>query len=98
MHVTKDLGNYDMIIGQDILSFLQIDPRFSTMEVEWDSTTMPFKHVNAAPLDAYFIKDPVRVTDASDCIKKILDAKYEPANPEKVCTAPLGSAIIPSMA
>ena len=41
---------------------------------------MPFKHIDATPLDAYFIKDPVGVTDASDRIKKILDAKYEPAD------------------
>ena len=26
--VTKDLGNYNMIIGRDILSFLQIDLRW----------------------------------------------------------------------
>ncbi len=35
-HVANDLGNYDMIIGRDILEFLSIDLRFSTKEVEWD--------------------------------------------------------------
>ena len=87
VHVTKDLGNYDMIIGRDILSFLQIDLRFSTKEVEWEHATMPFKHVDATPLDAYFIKDPIGVAQATDRIKKILDAKYEPADIEKVCGA-----------
>lgn len=41
-HVANDLGNYDMIIGRDILDFLSIDLRFSTKEVEWDHCTMPF--------------------------------------------------------
>ena len=57
------------------------------MEVEWEHAVMPFKHVNATPLDAYFIKDPTKVEDAHDSIKKILDAKYEPANLDKVCSA-----------
>ena len=87
VHVTKDLGNYDMVIGRDILSFLKINLRFSTMEVEWEQAVMPFKHVNATPLDAYFIKDPTKVEDAHDRIKKILDAKYEPADLDKVCSA-----------
>ena len=91
VHVTKDLGNYDMIIGRDILSFLEIDLRFSTKQVEWDSAAMPFKHINATPLDAYFIKDPVGVTDASDRIKKILDAKYEPADLTKGMCSPITS-------
>jgi Retroviral aspartyl protease len=33
MYVTKDLGNYDMIIGRDILQFLGINIQFSTQEV-----------------------------------------------------------------
>ena len=87
VHVTKDPGNCDMIIGRDILSFLKINHRFSTVDVEWEQAVMPFKHVNATPLDAHFIKDPTKAEeDAHDRIKKILDAKYEPANLDKVCS------------
>ena len=87
VHVTKDLGNYDMIIGRDILRFLEIDIHFSTQEVVWDHATLPFKHVDATPLDAYHVSEPEVITKASDRIKKILDAKYEPADLKKVCSA-----------
>ena len=44
LHVTKDLGVYDMIIGRDLLQFLGIDVLFSTLTVEWDRADMPFKY------------------------------------------------------
>ena len=56
-------------------------------EIVWDHATMPFKHVDASPLDAYHVGDPDVITKASDRIKKILDAKYEPADLKKVCSA-----------
>jgi hypothetical protein len=36
LYVTKDLGNYDMIIGRDVLQFLGINIQFSTQEVVWE--------------------------------------------------------------
>ena len=69
------------------MSFLEMDIRFSTMEVEWDSHTMPFKKHDARPLDAYHIRDSELMSMAKDRVKEILDTKYEPANLEKVCTA-----------
>ena len=42
---------------------------------------MPFKHVDASPLDAYHVSEPEVITSkASDRIKKILDAKYDNNN------------------
>ena len=89
VHVTPELGNYDMIIGRDLLSFLEVDLRFSTHEVEWDHATMPFKHVDATPLDAYFIKEPDTLTSSYERVKKILDTKYMPADLEQVCSSQL---------
>ena len=43
LHVAKDLGAYDMIIGRDILEDLGIDIQFSDQTVEWSGQTMPFK-------------------------------------------------------
>ena len=48
MHITKSLGPYDMIIGRDILKFLQNDLRFSDEIIKWDGAEMPFK--DGAPL------------------------------------------------
>ena len=43
LHVTKDMNNYDMIIGRDLLFFLKIDVLFSNQTIEWDDYSMPFK-------------------------------------------------------
>ena len=83
----NDLGNYDMIIGRDILDFLSIDLRFSTKEVEWDHCTMPFKKWDATPLDAYHIGEPGVVQDATERVKRILEAKYEKADLRQICSA-----------
>ena len=82
-HVTKSLGAYDMIIGRDLLEFLGIDIKFSTKTVEWDSALMPFKDVDDIA-EAFHIDEPPQVVDASDRLKRILDAKYEAADLEAV--------------
>jgi Retroviral aspartyl protease len=85
MYVTKDLGNYDMIIGRDVLQFLGINIQFSTQEVVWDHASMPFKDFDATAMDSYHIEDPDGLLQDTDRLKKILDAKYVPADLEKLC-------------
>ena len=87
VHVTKDLGAYDMIIGRDLLQFLGIDVLFSSLTVEWDGASMPFKEQDATVLDSYHIHDPQAIEDRATRVKEILDAKYEPADLEQVCRA-----------
>jgi hypothetical protein len=85
MNVTKDLGNYDMIIGRDILQFQGINLQFSTQEVVWDYASMPFKDFDATALGSYHIKDPDGFLEDTDRLKKIIDAKYVPADLDKLC-------------
>ena len=85
LHVTNDLGAYDMIIGRDMSEFLEIDLKFSNQTVEWGTATMPFKDPDASILDSYHIDDPDGLQDEHDRIKKILDAKYDAADLEQVC-------------
>ncbi len=84
-HVAKDLGNNDMILGRDLMEFLGIDVCFSDQTVKWDFAEMPFKDIDADMKTSYYIGDDVNLTDASERIKKILDAKYEAADLEEVC-------------
>ena len=84
-HVTKDLGAYDAIIGRDMMEFLGIDIRFSNQTVEWDNAEMPFKDGDATVAEAYHVDEPEVVTNASDRLKKILDAKYEAADLRQIC-------------
>ena len=86
VHVAENMGAYDMIIGRDILTFLGIDIRFSSKEVVWDGREMPFKPLDALPETDYHIEDAMTITNSTDRIKRILDAKYEAADLEKVCS------------
>lgn len=84
VHVAKNLGAYDMIIGRDIMKDLEIDLLFSSQTITWDSAQIPFKNADATEQEAYHIDDPQAVSDAADRVKQILDAKYEKANLREV--------------
>ena len=86
LHVTKDLGAHDMIIGRDLLQFLGIDVLFSTLKVEWDGIDMPFKDVNTPIYESYHVAEPAAVEEKTNRVKKILDTKYEAADLEQICS------------
>jgi hypothetical protein len=46
-HVTESLGDYDVLIGRDILNYLKIDIKFSNKEIVFPSASVPFKNSNA---------------------------------------------------
>jgi hypothetical protein len=73
IHVTKDLGAHDMIIGHDILELLGVDIRFYDQTVQWGTKCMPFKDQDATPFDAYFINED-EMEEVSVRIRRILDA------------------------
>jgi hypothetical protein len=87
MEFTENMGVYDMIIGQDILSFLKIDIRFSEQVVIWDGSEMSFKPVEASVTTDYHIAKTMAVEDQMERIKKILDAKSSATDLEKVCSS-----------
>ena len=86
VHVTKTLGAYDMIIGRDLLQFLGIDVLFSSMSVEWEGASMPFKEIDASLIDSYHVSEPAAVEDRTNRVKKILEAKYEAADLQQICS------------
>jgi len=85
MHVAKSLGPYDMIIGRDILKFLQIDLRFSDEVIEWDGAEMPFGDGDASAKEAHHVADSDPSEDAVHRVKRILDAKCEKADNKRIC-------------
>ena len=84
VHVADKLGNYDMIIGRDILKDLGIDLCFSDETVIWDEHDIPFKDADAEVQEAYYIPDPGIVDEAAERLKSILDAKYQMADLDQV--------------
>lgn len=83
-HVTKDLGARGMIIGCDILKFLRINIKFSDQTIEWDFQSVPFKD-QESNLTNFFVEEPKAVECANERLRKILDAKCEKADPQKIC-------------
>jgi len=84
-HLTKSLGPYDVIVGRDILKFLKIDLRFSDEIVEWDGAEMPFKDGDASTKEAHCVADSDPTEDAVHRVKRILDAKCDKTDVEKIC-------------
>ena len=79
-HVAKDLGRYDMIIGRDLLSALQINIQFSDNSIHWDTSYCPMKPIECTIEESYHINESSSVQEATDRMQRILDAKYEPAD------------------
>ena len=80
VHVTKTCGNYDLILGRDIMRELGLTFSFLTCTTTWDENTIPMKESNCSVTNSYFIHDSPAVEDSTDRVKRILDAKYEKAD------------------
>jgi hypothetical protein len=87
LHVTKNMGAYDMIIGRDMMQDLKIDIRFSDQMVYWDGSEMPFKDVDEDIETSYYIEDPESITAELYRAEKILDNDYQRASLEDVAKA-----------
>jgi hypothetical protein len=85
MHVgTLEKVRYDMIIGNDLLEYLKFDIKYSTATIEWDGAEIPMRSRDSTIEDSYLINDSPCLQEAAERIKKILDAKYEPANLDEI--------------
>jgi predicted aspartyl protease len=61
LHVSPNLGAYDMIIGRDVLSALGFKFDFATMTIEWDHAHVPMKDSTEVAEEAFYIQDPEAV-------------------------------------
>ena len=84
LHITPNMGAYDMILGRDILSDLKINLQFSDNTVVWDQSSIPMKDPHSVEQEVYHIDDPASVNEATERLKSILDAKYEKADLQKI--------------
>jgi hypothetical protein len=82
-----------MIIGRDLMSQLGIILDFDGQTIMWDKCTIKMKEyedlsdINSPINDFYWheeIYESQALYHASSCLKKILDAKYEPADLNKI--------------
>jgi len=84
MHVAKDLGAYNMIIGRDILANLGIKFDFTYNTMEWDGATISVRSADVDHPQVYFAEEPEALYEAAERLKDIQDAKYEKADLDAV--------------
>ena len=78
---------YDMILGRDIMQQLNIDVIASDLTVTMAHIKVPWSDRNAKTSSLFNLELNSDEDDSADRIKKILDAKYEPADLEQVIAA-----------
>ena len=83
-NVTPMTMNYDAILGRDVLEELGMQIDFSNCTIVWDEVTVPMKNIDTPFNDQYYGTDTGIVADEIERIKRILDAKYEPAKPADI--------------
>jgi hypothetical protein len=95
LHVDKTFGphQHDMIISSDLMSQLGIILDFDKQIMTWDESTIKMKEYKDlldinSPINEFYwheeIYESQALIDASSRLKKILDAKYEPADLDKI--------------
>ena len=83
-HVTDTLGQYNIIIGRELLHKLGIDLHFSTTSMPWQDMEVNMKESTCPKEETFYIKEELFVLEETDQIAKILDAKYAPADLQKL--------------
>ena len=84
VHVTDQKSNYDLIIGGDLMTELGIKIDYKEQCVTWDDVNVPMKSRDATFENSFHLEDNGIAKDATERMSKILDAKYEQADLEKI--------------
>ena len=79
-------GHYDIILGQDILTKLEIVQDFEQRMVWWGNKIVKMRTTDFIQETSYFIHDTLDIAAETDRMSKTLDTKYQPANLEEVAT------------
>jgi hypothetical protein len=87
LNIANTLVGYDIIIGHDILEDLGVVMDFKQKISIWDHQECPFKEHDAMVETSYFIEEPKAVQQATDHVKKILDAKYKKTDPHEIASS-----------
>ena len=84
MRVTDMNRQCDIILGQGALTKLGIILDFNQKIVTWGSKLIMMKPMECITDTFYFVQDLPDIAAETDRMSKILDAKYQPANLNKV--------------
>ena len=71
VHLAPTLGNYDMIIGRDLLTEVGIDIHFSTHTCTWEHSTIPMRDSQVPIEQSYLVEDSGPIKQATTRLKNI---------------------------
>ena len=77
IYVTQMNGHYDVILRQYFLSF-------DYQLVWWDNKIVKMRPTECTQETSYYVNNTLDIVAEADHISKILDAKYQPADMDKV--------------
>jgi transposase InsO family protein len=84
MHVFQNDINYDIIIGRDLLVEMGMIIDFNEKHIMWNDVAVPMRRSNANIKRDFYIQESEAIKAAEKRIERILDAKYEPADLDKI--------------
>ena len=93
--VDIDLKDYEMIIGRDLITSLQLDIKGSNMSIKWDNAAIPWRNIDSTVDDIYLAEDCQSYQSVEQEMQRmtnILNAKYNKANIKGSLPSKLGKA------
>ena len=83
-HVIDTLSQYNMILNRELLCNLGIDLHFSTASRHWQDVEAIMKESTCTKEETFRIKEELFVSEETDHIAEMLDAKYAPADLQQI--------------
>jgi hypothetical protein len=83
------LKNYDMIIGRNLITSLQLDIKGSDLSIKWDDAAIPWRNIDSTVDNIYLAEDPQSYQPVEQEMQRTTDipgAKYKKANLEEIAT------------
>ena len=71
VHLAPKLGDYDMVIGRDVLSEVGIGIHFSTHTCTWGHSTIPMRNPSARIEQSYLVQESGPIKQATTRLKRL---------------------------
>jgi hypothetical protein len=85
-----ELKNYDVIVGRDLITSMQLDIKGSDMSIDWDNSAIPCRSVDSTVNVIYLAEDCCnhQLTEQEmQRMTDILDAKCKKADLHKIASS-----------
>jgi hypothetical protein len=85
-----NLKHYDVMIGRDLITSVQLDVKGSDLSIQWDDAAIPWRNVNSTVEDIHLAENRHSCQPAEAEMQRmsdILDAKHKKANLDEIASS-----------